>query len=96
MKTKNLTAAGAIIAMVTGFASVSFAITEGGGEVICYTECEEEPAPGPKGNNGWGNGTDEVNGTGGTNNGSDNGGTAGTKSINGKGFDKFDTKFDGR
>jgi hypothetical protein len=83
-----------ILAMSTAFATASFA--ESGGEVICYSGCEEEPGPGPKGNNGWGNGTDEVDGLGGTNNGSDDGGTAGTKSINGKGIDKFDGKFDGR
>lgn len=88
MKTKNLTAAGAIILMVTGFASVSFA--EDG--VInpptetCY-DCPEEPAP--KGNNGWGNGID------GDNPGTPKGGTADTKK-NEVVWEKFDGKFDGR
>lgn len=48
---------------------------------------EEEPE---KGNNGWGNGPDT------TNEGSDAGGTAPTKSVNGLGADNFDVKFDGR
>lgn len=75
MKTKNLTAAGAIIAMVTGFASVSFAET---GDVIvdpptdtCY-DCPEPPKK-PKANNGWGNGGDP------TNSGSGSGGTRDSK-----------------
>jgi len=88
VKTKNLTAAGAIIAMVTGFASASFAV----GEVIeppdetCY-DCPEEPQP--KGNNGWGNGAD------GDNPGTPKGGTADTKK-NEVIWDKFQGKFDGR
>lgn len=87
---KNLTAAGAIIAMVTGFASASFA--EGGDVIVepptetCY-DCPEEPQP--KGNNGWGNGAD------GANPGTPKGGTADTKK-NEVIWEKFDGKFDGR
>jgi hypothetical protein len=46
---------------------------------------------GPKGNNGWGNGTDEdAAGNGGTNNGSDDGATEVTKIVNGPANDKFE------
>jgi hypothetical protein len=79
VKTKKLTAACMIIAMATGFASTSFA--EGGGEVICNSECEEPPTK-PKGNNGWGNGID------GDNAGTPKGGTAPTK-LNEATWDKF-------
>lgn len=58
------------------------ALVSGGGE--------PPPPEVPKGNNGWGNGAE------GTNPGSDEGGTAGTKSDesvpNGPGPDKFTTR----
>ena len=71
MKTKNLTAACMIFALATGFASASFAITDGGGET-CFTDCPEPPTK-PKGNNGWGNGGDA------TNSGSGSGGSRDSK-----------------
>lgn len=55
MKSKNLTAACMIIAMVTGFASASLAETEPPPE--CISGCE----PQEKGDNGWGNGADGPN-----------------------------------
>jgi hypothetical protein len=56
-----------------------------------FAEGETEPPPeSTKGNNGWGNGPDS------TNAGSNSGGTAETKSVNGLGADKFDGKFEGR
>jgi hypothetical protein len=79
--------------MSTVFASTSFAEglppTEEPPIGCLSSECEppEEPA---KGNNGWGNGPDT------TNAGSFSGGTAVTKSVNGRGVDKFDGKFEGR
>lgn len=85
MKTKYLTAACVIIAMSTAFASASFAEGDTGGGGGCVSECEPD-----KGNNGWGNGPDS------TNAGSNSGGTAETKSVNGLGSDKFDGKFEGR
>lgn len=92
MNTKNLTAACSVIAMAMSVAVPAIAFDTPPDET-CF-DCPEEPAP--KGNNGWGNGTDAVNGVGGTNAGSNSGGTAGTKSINGTGPDKFEGKFDGR
>jgi hypothetical protein len=84
VKTKNMTAACAIIGLAMSLAGMSYAEGDGGGEEEC--RCEE-PA---KGNNGWGNGPDT------TNAGSFSGGTAETKSVNGLGADKFDGKFAGR
>lgn len=81
---KKLTATCTIFAMAMGFAATAFANGEEP-PPECISECEPE-----KGNNGWGNGPDS------TNAGSNSGGTAETKSINGLGADKFDGKFDGR
>lgn len=67
MTTKKLTAVCLLIAMATGFGSVSFAET--GGEEECLNDC----GPESKGNNGWGNGID------GDNPGTSKGGTADTK-----------------
>ncbi len=89
MTTKTLTVVASVLALAMSFATTASANLE------CTENCE--PTEGPKGNNGWGNGTDAApDGSGGTNNGSDNGGTAVTKSINGTGADKFDGKFEGR
>ena len=86
---KKLTAAASVLALAMSFATAAYANLE------CTDYCE--PTEGPKGNNGWGNGTDAApDGSGGTNNGSDNGGTADTKSVNGTGPDKFEGKFEGR
>jgi hypothetical protein len=94
VQAKDLTAVFMIIALAAGFA------TESAAEGTCGAECSTTPGtedPEPKGNNGWGNGSDEVDGLGGTNNGSFTGGTAVTKSVNGLGPDRFDEKFvDGR
>lgn len=60
------------------------AFAEGGGGEDCL--CVDPVPTGPKGNNGWGNGSDaDANGNGGTNKGSFTGGTVGSKSINGYG-----------
>ncbi|MDP3197876.1 hypothetical protein [Tabrizicola sp.] len=100
---KNFLSACSVFVVAASFATSSFAITEEVPDepddpIGCLSsECDEpDPPKKPKGNNGWGNGTDEVDGVGGTNAGSDSGGTAVTKSINGKGIDKFEGKFDGR
>lgn len=86
---KNLMTACSVFVMGVGLATTSFAegTVEPPPTETCY-DCPEEPQP--KGNNGWGNGPDT------TNSGSFSGGTAGTKSVNGLGPDKFDGKFDGR
>lgn len=88
MKNKTLTAAASLLVLTMSLATAH-----------ANSECTEgcEPTEVPKGNNGWGNGTDAApDGSGGTNNGSFTGGTAGTKSVNGTGVDKFDGKFEGR
>ncbi|MBN8631418.1 MAG: hypothetical protein J0L76_11235 [Rhodobacterales bacterium] len=64
MKTKNLTAAATVLAMVMSFGSAAFA---------CGDNSCEPPTETKKGNNGWGNGGDT------TNAGSDKGGTAPSK-----------------
>jgi hypothetical protein len=80
MTTKKLTAAATVLAMMMSLGSAAFACGDG--------SCDPVKV---KANNGWGNGTDEApDGTGGTNNGSDDGGTAGTKSENGPATDKFE------
>jgi hypothetical protein len=100
MKTTNLTAACVIIAMSTVFASTSFALDDEPPVECLSSECEEpDPPTKTKGNNGWGNGSDMVDGVvgSGTNAGSNSGATQDSKSIDGQGVDKFDTKFeDGR
>jgi hypothetical protein len=77
VKTKKLTAAATVLVFSMSLGSAAFA---------CGDICE----PAPKANNGWGNGPDtDANGNGGTNKGSDDGGTADTKSNNGPPNDKF-------
>jgi hypothetical protein len=70
------------------FTPAAFACTE---LDPCDPPAEDDPV---KGNNGWGNGSDEdADGNGGTNAGSNSGGTAGSKSINGLGTPPGPAKF---
>lgn len=99
MQTRDLTAVFVILAMAAGFATASSAT-----DSECISGCETPPPPPPppttkaKGNNGWGNGSDMVDGVvgSGTNSGSNSGATQDSKSVDGQGVDKFDGKFEGR
>lgn len=90
MKTTKLTAACAIVAMSTVFASASFAVGTEEPPVGCLSsECEEPDDP--KGNNGWGNGKD------GTNPGSNSGPPSQVETKNNREiWEKFEGKFTGR